>query len=267
VVTVLVRWDALRDLMAGGRLGRAPTSAVRRVRWRRPLRVGVGVAFTAVVIAGAAAVGTALTSGNASTRGVVLFVGDSNVTLAAGNIESVLAWNTHSDNGYVPVMASRVGAAIRTYDCLNPTGCTTTDYWKTKLASLASKVVPDVIVNDLGVNDTSQAGQLTTPGYDHYGQKIDWFMALTGGRPVLWTNVPCSIEPPEIVTACDLIDYQLASARARWPNLTVLDWNLAAAGHPEYMAAPGTDVHYSSGGFAAWANFVVRALDRRFPSP
>jgi hypothetical protein len=264
---MLGRWGALRDLMARRRRGRARTCALRRVRWHVQLRAAAAAAITAVVVAGAAAVGAAVTSGNASTRGVVLFVGDSNVTLAAGNIESVLAWNTHSDNEYVPVMASRVGASIRTYDCLNPTGCTTTDFWKTKLASLASKVAPDVIVNDLGINDALQAGQLTTPGYYRYGQKIDWFMALTGGRPVLWTNVPCSIEPADMLTGCELIDYQLASAVKRWPNLTVLDWNLVAAGHAEYMASPGTDVHYSSGGFAAWANYVVRALDRRIPSP
>src|SRR5262249_43275710 len=153
-----------------------------------------------------------------------------------------------------PVLASRVGASIRTYDCLDPTGCTTTDYWKTKLASLAGKVVPDAIVNNLGVNDTLQMGQPTTPGYNAYDQKIDWFMALADGRPVLWTNLPCTIEPPNIVAACNLIDSELAAAAARWPNLTVLDWNLASAGHTEYMQSPGTDVHYSTIGNAAWAN-------------
>ena len=221
----------------------------------------------AIVLVGAAAVGAPLTSGNASTRAVVLFVGDSNVTLAAQNIDWVLTWDTHSDNGYVPVMASRVGATIRTYDCVDPTGCTTTDYWRTKLASLAGKVVPDVIVNNLGVNDARLAGGLETPGYSNYGKKLDWFMALTEGRQVLWTNLPCTIEPPELLTACRLINYQLGLAVARWPNLTVLDWNFASSGHAEYMASPGINVHYSSIGAQAWANYVVGALDQRFPSP
>ncbi len=240
-------------------------ATVRRVRrWGR-LRVGAAVALAAVMTAGAAAFGATLTSENAGTRAVVLFVGDSNVTLAAGNIESVLEWNTHSDDGYVPVIASRVVAGIRTYDCLASTPCATTDYWKTRFASLAGRVDPDVIVNDLGINDTGLAGQLTTPGYYRYAQKIDWFMALADGRPVLWTDLPCTIEPAAIVAACNLIDYQLHEAVARWPNLTVLCWNFASSGHTEYMQSPGIDVHYSTGGFAAWANFVVRALDRRFP--
>ncbi len=242
-------------------------STVRGVARRGPMRVSSAVALVVVVIVGVAAVGAASTAGNASTRGVVLFVGDSNVTLAAQSIDWDFTWNTHSDNGYIPVMASRVGASIRTYDCLDPTGCTTTNYWQTKLATLANKVVPDVIVNDLGINDTDQAGALTTPGYLHYAQKIDWFMALTGDRPVLWTNLPCSLEPLARVAACNLVNFQLDSAASRWSSLTVLNWNLASGGHTEYMASPGTDIHYSSAGFDAWANYVLGALDRRFPSP
>jgi lysophospholipase L1-like esterase len=240
---------------------------VNAKRRRFHLRASSSIALVVLVIVGVAAVGAASTTGNASTRAVVLFVGDSNITLSAENIDWDLTWNAHSDNGYVPVLASRVGSGIRTYDCLDETTCTTTDYWKTKLASFANKIVPDVIVNDLGINDTTQAGDATTPGYTHYNQKIDWFMALTGSAPVLWTTLPCSIEPPKRLDACNLENYQLVLAASRWPNLTVLRWDLAAAGHPEYMSSPGTDVHFSPAGMEAWTTNVLSALDRRFASP
>lgn len=233
----------------------------------RARRSGLLVTVAGLLLAGvtvAGAVGT--TTSNSGTRGVILFLGDSNVTLAAQNIDWSLTWNSHADNGYVPVMASRVGSSIRTPDCLQPSGCATFDYWKTRLASLNGKVVPDAIVVNLGINDTASLGTSTTPGYASYPKKIDWFMALAAGRPVLWTNLPCSIEPASRSTGCTTVNYALSLATERWPNLTVLEWNRRALNHTEYMAAPGVDVHYSARGLAAWTAFVVEALDRRFPA-
>jgi hypothetical protein len=123
------------------------------------------------------------------------------------------------------------------------------------------------LVNDLGINDTGKLGTATTPGYADYGQKIDWFMNSVGGKPVLWTNLPCAIEPPARLDACRQVNYALWFAPWRWPNLTVLYWNKVANSHPEYMAAPGEEVHYSVAGQWAWSKFVVDALDDRFPAP
>jgi hypothetical protein len=194
-------------------------------------------------------------------------VGDSNVTLSAYPIESTLTWQEHNNNGYVPVLASRVGAAIRTPDCLDSTNCSTFNYWKLKLATILPRVGADAIVNDLGINDTVSPGTATTPGFSYYGQKIDWFMNLVGGKHVLWTNLPCNIEPADRKTACQTVNTALSLADDRWTNLTVLSWNVAANSHPEYMASPGEGIHYSTAGDVAWAKFVVAALDARFPAP
>lgn len=224
-----------------------------------------GVFLSVALSVGAVTAGALGTSAlNSGTRGVVLFVGDSNITMGAQNIDWVLTWNTHNDNGYVPVLASRVGAAIRTPDCLDPVGCTTTDYWAGKLGSLEGKVTPDAIVVNLGVNDTASEGTPTTAGYSSYSKKIDYVMALTHGRPVMWTNLPCSLLPPARLTGCQTVNNALSLATKRWPNLKVLNWNLRAYGHPEYIVAG--DIHLTSAGQAAWANFIVQKLDERFPA-
>ena len=226
----------------------------------------IGILLALLLTTGAVAAG-AVTSGNTDTRGVVLFVGDSNVTLSANTIDWTLTWFHHHNNGYVPVLASRVGSTIRTPSCLDPTGCTRFDYWKLKLASVLPKVDADVIVNDLGINDTYEPGTATTPGYSQYGQKIDWFMNSLGDKPVLWTNLPCALEPPDLLTGCKTVNHALSMARERWPNLTVLAWSDVANRHPEYMKSPGDDVHYSVAGQVAWSRLVVAALDARFPAP
>jgi hypothetical protein len=203
---------------------------------------------------------------NSHVRGVVLFVGDSNVTLAATNIVWALTWQEHSDNGYVPVMAGRVGASIRTYDCLEPAGCASTDYWKTRLDELLSKVSPDVIVSNLGVNDTVTGGTASTPGAARYDEKIDWFMELVPrDTPVLWTNLPCAIEPESVAERCAVVNQALAAAPERWSNLELVDWSAVASGHPEYMDdAPG-ELHLSPQGLREWTAVVVKELDAMFP--
>jgi hypothetical protein len=84
-------------------------------------------------------------------------------------------------------------------------------------------------------------------------------------QAVLWTNLPCSIEPPARLTGCQTVNDALAKAPARWANLIVIDWASKAKGHPEYMSSPGKDVHLSVDGQVAWGAAVVRALDARFP--
>jgi lysophospholipase L1-like esterase len=235
----------------------------KRAHWTRSILV-VGI----LVVAFGAQIGAANTTSNAKVRGVVLFVGDSNVTLGAMSIDWALTWHSHTDNGYVPVMDSRVGATLRNEDCLNTTTCATTDYWKTRLGATLARVDPNAVVNNLGINDTGALGTSTTPGYAHYGQKVDWFMALIPRtKPVLWTNLPCAIEPPNRLTGCRRVNQALANATTRWSNLWVLDWAGVADSHPGYMAKPGNDVHLSGAGETAWTNLVLQVLDARFPPP
>ncbi|MEO7570823.1 MAG: GDSL-type esterase/lipase family protein [Acidimicrobiales bacterium] len=195
----------------------------------------------------------------------MLLVGDSNINLGSTSIVRVLASKEHQDNGYVPVLAARDGASIRTYDCLVPEGCRTTDFWETKLGELLPELTADAIVINLGINDTIDVGTETTPGYRSYAEKADWLMSLLpASTPVLWTNLPCSIEPPLAAKGCAAVNDALRLAPRRWSNLRVVDFEEAARGHPEYMGEPGVDVHLSPAGYTAWAELVVEALDERF---
>ncbi len=215
----------------------------------------------------------AITTKNSHNRGVIIFAGDSNISYASSFINANLTNNSpHYNNSYAPVLLARVGSAIRTPDCLDPTGCTTYNYWQQKLGETLTKIQPDAVVSDLGINDTTQLGTASTQGYSYYGLKIDWFMKLMPAvKYVFWTNLPCNIEPPSRLTGCNTVNTALSNARNRWPNLIVLDWATAANSHPEYMSEPvGANngaVHYSAYGYAAWSGLVVNALDSKFPVP
>jgi hypothetical protein len=198
-------------------------------------------------------------------------VGDSNITFAAQVIVNELTSQQHVDNSYAPVFLSYVGASIRYGDCAGAApSCTENNYWQIKLGEAVPKVNPDIYVNDLGINDTSAAGAATTRGYAYYGQKIDWFMRLLPpGKTVLWTNLPCKIEPPDRLYGCQRVDYALSLAKNRWSNSVVLDWASIANSHPEYMRGGSdlTAVHYTVAGQTAWTEFVLKALDARLPAP
>jgi lysophospholipase L1-like esterase len=243
-----------------------PTEAVasgsRSSWWKGGLAALLAVGLVGLLVS---AVGGEATPRNSGTRAVVLFVGDSNITLAAAEIDWALTWQEHEDNGYVPVMASRVGSTIRTPDCLDPDGCTTFDYWADKLAGVEDRVQPDVIVVNLGINDAMEEGTATSPGYADYDAKVDWFMELTDEVPVLWTNLPCALEPQDVQAGCEVVNDALARAPERWPNLTVLDWSERAGANRDVL--PVGDVHLSPVGRTLWTELVVDALDAEFPAP
>jgi len=226
-------------------------------------------AFALVCGVTVASYATVNTATNAQLRGVVLFVGDSNVTLSSAQIVAETTWETHLDDGYVPVLAARVGASIRTPDCIVVKGCTTYNYWQIRLAALLKRVHPNAIVNNLGINDTASLGTPTTRGYAAYGAKIDWFMRLLPpGVPVLWTNLPCTIEPKSRLVGCRDVDGALAAATKRWPDLIDVNWAGTADSHPDWMIFQGTtpEVHYTTIGDANWARLVVKMLDANLPA-
>jgi len=194
---------------------------------------------------------------------VVSFVGDFNVTF--GSTQIAIAF-TRRDAPYAVVDLARSGAAIRSPDCTwlawVATPCATHDFWQTRLAEANTKIATDAYVVDLGINDTAAPGTPTGRGYTGYPGKIDWMMRLFGGKPVLWTNLPCAIEPPGRAVGCAVVNASLAAAIRRWPNLTVVDWATVAAAHPEYMSPRFGAGLYTSVGASAWANTVVAATDR-----
>ena len=234
---------------------------------KRVVAAVVMVAVIAMVGSGSAVV--AGTDSRAHTRGVLLFVGDSNVTLSAPQIVWQTTYFAHEQDPYIPVLASRVGATIRTPDCRIASGCTTHNYWQIKLRATLSKVYPDAIVNNLGINDALAPGTQTTPGYSYYGKKIDWFMQLIPqDTRVFWTNLPCLIEPSTLVKGCHAVNDALSEARNRWPNLLMVSWGSRANGHPEYLVHPNGEpnVHNSAVGSAQWILQIIAAIDARLPA-
>lgn len=203
-----------------------------------------------------------------SVRSTVLFIGDSNITKAAAAITAALT--TRMDGAHLPVFGSRSGMGIRGYGPVNcplstyPTGCAASDYWALRIPNILQSVTPSVIVIDLGGNDVPLAGTPDGLGYSNYPAKIDWLLAqMPAGIPIIWTNLPCSIEPaPYNGPGCTAINNAILAARSRHANLIVLGWYGTSLNHPEYMgAAP----HYSPAGNAAWANLVNTRLNELFP--
>lgn len=217
-----------------------------------------------------------ISNSNANDRAVVAFAGDSN--MAFNGFQSVLNTNfgttvfdsSQLDNNYVPVFITRVGSGIRTSNCLVAAGCTTTDFWKVKLAQTFTKVKPDALVTELGINDTNGPGTPTSPGYASYGQKVDYFMQqIPTATMVFWTNLPCQIEPPDRFTGCAAVNTALRQAVSRWHNLQIIDWSAAANTHPEYLPTIGPvhgRIHYTPAGYSAWTQLVMSSLDAKYPS-
>jgi hypothetical protein len=194
---------------------------------------------------------------------VVSFVGDFNVTF--GSTQIAIAF-TRRDAPYAVVDLGRSGAAIRSPDCAwrawVATPCPTNNFWRTRLAQANAKIATDAYVVNLGINDTAFPGTPTGRGYTGYPAKIDWMMHLFAGKPVLWTNLPCAIEPPARAVGCAVVNASLAEATRRWPNLTLINWAAAANSHTEYMSQLFGAGLYTSTGAAAWASTVVAATDR-----
>ena len=203
-----------------------------------------------------------VSAATSTTTTIPAFVGDSNVLLATGPLAEQFVLR---EDSYPFVIVARSGAGLRFSSC--PGGaepCATNQYWRSRLAAVRAKVQPDVYVVNLGVNDTAAPGTATTPGFVGYPKKIDDFLALLGNRPVLWTNLPCVIEPAARRLGCSVVNAALRAAPARHPNLTVLDWAAFADPHPGYMAAFLGGVHYTPVGYAAWTKLVATALESRF---
>jgi lysophospholipase L1-like esterase len=221
-------------------------------------------AIGASVLVLSSCVATSRSSDATSTGGKTIpaFIGDSNILLAAGALS--LTFFNRNDS-FPLVIVAQVGSGIRFSDCPGESEpCATHDYWRLRLDKVLSKVKPDVYVVNLGINDTSKPGSSTTPGYAEYGKKIDYFLALLDNRPVLWTNLPCKIEPKSRLTGCNAVNAALVAAASRHRNLTVLDWASVAEPHPTWMAKAVGGVHYTTAGYAAWSGLVAKSLESRF---
>jgi len=193
---------------------------------------------------------------------VVAFVGDSNEMLAMPDV------NAELPPEFAPIDVTQPGTGIRGLRC-PPNPCDP-NWWETKLDATPGAADADAYVVDLGINDTLSPGDATTVGYSHYPMKIDWLMRLFGNKPVFWSNLPCEIEPPDRQTGCAIVNWTLAMATLRWPNLTILRWRMVAIQHPEWIAGSFGNIHLWPAGQQAWTSLVQQALEQKFgvlPSP
>ncbi|MDQ1383264.1 MAG: hypothetical protein QOG65_643, partial [Actinomycetota bacterium] len=166
--------------------------------------MGIPVIRKLSALVALAALALGLSACNAHVRGVVVVIGDSNIVQGSTSLTSALS---NRDNGYVPVLFARGGGAIRQPDCQAietlKQPCTTYNFWKIRLSEGLPKINGDAYVVELGINDTINPGTPTTNGYSGYDGKIDYLMALLpSDKPVLWTNLPCAIEPALNQTGC-----------------------------------------------------------------
>ena len=194
-------------------------------------------------------------------RAVITFVGDSNESLGATQIQLTIGDGVAP---YANVFLALPGAGLRGRLCGTLDNCSAPDLWKRRIGDMSEKISSEGFVVNLGINDTLTRGSATGIGYAHYGAKIDWLMPAFGGAPVWWTNLPCSIEPDNRVQGCRANDGALAAAAHRWPNLRVLDWAFVARGRRDYLVADAYKVHLSPAGQHRWATLVEQALDKRF---
>jgi len=130
---------------------------------KRTIWPGAILAIAATMI-GFTGVVQASSGDNAGTRGIIAFVGDSNMELVDGQIGAQLANHTHFSNSYVPILLHHSGSGIRTSDCVDNT-CRTYNYWNLKLTPLWPKLDVDAIVVNLGINDAGVQGGPVGPGY------------------------------------------------------------------------------------------------------
>lgn len=193
------------------------------------MRLVVSVCLATVVVAAASAV--------AATPPTVLVIGDS---VATG-----MYW--HGDA--IAAMQQNLGvywdvAVCRTID---GTSCPFDGERAPTLIQVVDTLgtVPPTVVVEVGYNDP----------VDTFAAEVDKAMsALTtaGATHVLWLTMRESREPYPTLNA--LLD----DAAARWPQLQLVDWNAASAGHPSWFQ---TDfVHLTSEGGLAMAHLTHAAV-------
>jgi len=215
--------------------------------------------------------------GKEGMRAFVAVVGDSNIALGGRALVRDLTRGTgsvlnadHLSGAYVPLFVAASGAGIRAPCPAATKACATDNFWAAKLGATFARARVDAVVSNLGINDAFVRGTPTTTGYAGYDGKIDYFMELVpSSAVVLWSNLPCAIEPSGVRVGCEAINRALADAPARWRNLQVVDWAATAGTRSSYIdqdAPARYRVHYSDAGYAAWSRMVKGALDAEFPT-
>lgn len=215
-------------------------------------RLTILAVFLAALTWGAASlVGSdaAATAAAASRNVPIAFVGDSNVVRGAGVTTNVLQGGpldpANVTLGYIPQFVGRPGMTLNV------------GYWQGRLATLGAGWRPDVIVLNIGINDTQ--------ALDNYDGRIDAFLGLLpAGVRVLWPGYPIMLEPVAKQVGAHAVNHAWAMAALRHPQqLTIVPWGAVARDHPEWIdrTDPVTkQVHYTPDGYQALINLEIPYL-------
>ena len=98
------------------------------------------------------------------------------------------------------------------------------------------------VVLELGYNDRPLAGAI---------DRVMRELRSQGVRRVAWINLS------ERRSEYRATNQALSAARARWPELRVLDWRGVSAGHSSWFI---DGVHLTASGKSAFAGFLAQAL-------
>ncbi len=105
--------------------------------------------------------------------------------------------------------------------------------------------LPAVLVVGLGTNDQSQRAA--------FGGHVDDIMHLSAGRPVVWIEIAHA-------PIKDELNAVLRRKAAKWPNLTIMEWEQAYWDHPEWRSAD--DVHLTDAGADERVKRIAAAAQR-----
>jgi hypothetical protein len=110
---------------------------------------------------------------------------------------------------------------------------------------VARRTTADVVVVELGYNDTPTLGEL---------RRMTGTLTARGVRRVLWMTLH------EGRPRYRAVNDSLRALAASDPAVALLDWRAEAAGRPEWFT---DDVHLSRSGVAAFSAFLARELAAR----
>jgi lysophospholipase L1-like esterase len=163
----------------------------------------------------------------------------------AGN-RVLIVGDSLTDQSHAPIAAALRDAG---WDPVFQTfGGTTIEDWARQLSKRVAFINPDVVIMELGTNDCGSAGcPDLAPAIDHAMRDI-------GDRPVLWLNIQVDAIAPDHP---DYVNYAIAAADARWPNMWMVDLAGRMRGHPEWRV---DGLHFNDAGKQQLASLMVEAL-------
>ena len=171
-----------------------------------------------------------------------LVLGDSNLFESSASVDAAIRVV-----GFVPTLRGVPGFGLKDLET----------YWRDELSALLAPD-PAVVVVALGTNDTG-----TRADVDAFPDRLDAMMRAIGDHPVVWvTHV--DERPFQVAGGAAAVNAAIRAARARWPNLTVLDRTAALSADPSLLRRDG--LHFTAAGAAAFAAEIASAARARVPA-